>query len=1504
MVSLSNQLIALRRLSNTSQTLQLLDKRLSTGVKVADTRDSTAATSGARASASRTTSFSAVQNSLDRGIATVSTAATAAATAGGILGNIRDLLTAAKDGNADLKTLQTMLVEQQMKLRSTVTGAAFKNVNLLASSTATSSYLGAPTDAAGAAYSIAVDRSRTRLLDTVGTSGILQRTFGLAGAASAAPSTLGLAGAGASVAGVGATPTTNGLSGTASSVAGLAANPPAATGLSGTANAVDGAAGITPARTGLHGTPTSVVTGAAGTASTAAKAIIGTFNPSSTGLRSGDTIQLTMTVNGIANGADVYMRTVENAATLKTELQRAVDAAYGVGVLVADVAADNTISLQTVTTGSGASVNVTGVTVVDGDAVTTSKLDLVAQSTYSTTTKTINGATHVYDSLAGLNLSGLDKTDRLRFKYDVRDNTGYAYSHTITVKLATVTDGASLAAAINQAIVDDTSAAYSYYAGVTFDGANILFYQKADDSGIRVTQITAINGNGTIAANFGLTTGSASGTSGATGTAASFVTGTDFSEPVTLGTGAYLDFSFSVNGAATPVRITKSTVETALAGQAGYAAGSGTIADIGKFALVVQQAVGDAGIANVSVAAAGSRLKFTKTGTPAGGDTLSMSSVNTRASTATAATLTTGSDFVGPRTIASNASLDFTLTVDGAATNVSITKNDVEQALNGRGGYTSGSGTISSATELALAARAAMTRQNISNVTVAASGNRLVFTKTPAGTGTLAISNVAGNSAATNAVATAGSAFTSAITVADGAAITFDVALDGGAVRTVRIEKSTVETALGGVAGRTAGTGTINSAAEFALVAQRALADAGVSGITVGTSGGALTFTRTAAGVGSVAINNVLGVAAGAPATGGLSGTASLVSGSTAAARGAVATLNIPAQPEKYTPGDTFELVTTVNGATRTAKISSELMRDTVSVATREAALQSALDAQYGANVVRLRFSNAQNATLETVATGVNQSVAVNAVRIVDGDMRTTSTLGLETDWAFHWVNNSSVAGQARSSSIQRNANVSGIDTNDRIRLRIESRNAGTYSSPDGRYAANGAIQSYEVTVSLAGVTDKASLAAAIDAAFANDAAARDVFGAAMGFDDGNNPQMLIYHKVYGSSIRVAEVAAVNYGDGVAGGAYAFTTTSTAGAAAGAAASATTGSDFAGPVTLDAGETLKFDLTVNGAVKTVTIDKATVDNALAGQAGYVAGSGTIANINQLALVAQRALADGSVSGVAVAAAGNRLQFTMTTPRANGDSINVSNVQAAVGPATAASLITGSDFSGPLTIDAGATIGFDVALDGGAARRVTIGQSTVEAALSGVAGRTSGSGVIANVSEFALVVQRALTEAGVSNVAVSVEGNRLKLAKTATGAGQVAIGNVTSTGASALGSSSATTIDSINLNGAAVADLGLAQRQRLLDDYRLNVEAIAQRVARAASYLDFVGRQMEIQSKHTTKLQGVEASRVSKLVNADLDSDGARRAALETRLALVRQSMEIVNQSRKNVLNIF
>ena len=840
---------------------------------VADDPQSWIATSRLRSEAS---TLAVVQGSLGATQTRVETGLSGVASSQDLLARLREELVKARDGKADLAGLADRLQTLQTALRTNALQASEAELELLAADRTAPgyadmhAYLAAiSTDATGLAdiLSMNVDTRLTQLFDWgVTRAGILQRLFALPLSVPTETTftVAGLSGTAASTSGLAEQRPDLGSSlGPVSTKDGMDANAPGTAGLSGTADASDGADARSTPTDGLSGRA-ATVSGQAQVAARQARAAVGSFNAGSPGLRSGDTIELTTRLDGeAARTVRVRLRSVGDASTLQSELNRALEAEYGANRLRAEVASDGSIRIEKATAGAG-SVEVSGVQVVDGDDVTTSKLTLIPQ---------IRDEWYDWVNVGSPNLTGIDRSDRLRFTYRARDWVGREYTNDVTVSLEGINNGGDLVKAINDAIAADRRQGQNWSNAIQalWSDGYVIFQKGRRADAIKVTGIEAINGNGVVAQNVGLATGSGTGVAGVAARAASATSGSSFDNPVTLKDGATIGFDLTLNDRTTSITLTRSSVDAALGGDSGYVMGSGTIRDASALARVAERALRDKSISNVSVQAdANNRLVFTKTDTPADGDRVDVTNVTSTASAAKPASLLTGSDFTSPITIASNASISFDLQIDGNSRTLKLTKSDVESALTGRPGYTSGSGTIADAEALALTVGKALEREGISGLTVAAEGARLRFTRTAAGSGTLGLSAV--NASAEAVQARASFDMTGPITVPGTSPLDWSFKLNG-AERSVRITSQTVDAALSGTPNYTAGSGRIADAASLALVLRRALSEAGITDLSAEAAGSRVSIISQAAGAGSVSLASP--VAHATPAR-----SASLVTGS------------------------------------------------------------------------------------------------------------------------------------------------------------------------------------------------------------------------------------------------------------------------------------------------------------------------------------------------------------------------------------------------------------------------------------------------------------------------------------------------------------------------------------------------------------------------------------------------------------------------------------------------
>lgn len=693
-----SELPAFRSLRRIDQQIALSKARLATGLRVTSPSSDAATWRVSNEFRSRASALSVLRADLDRARVLTARAADGLSQTRESLQALQLLLAKAKSDPAKRPALHAEVPSAVQALRTIAEEASVSGTGILTGPANVLTFA-ASLETDGTRYAIALDRSQTVLLGAGSGVGILETPFDL------------------------------------SALSAVTSTGAALLGLSGTTTTQPGADAFSVPANGLAGTNVGVTAGVGARDATSASLRLGSLDAATFG--SGDRLQFDLTVDGVRRTVTAALPAAANAGSFATVLQGAVDRAMGSGRVRVTTGTDGAIILATASTGSSASLSVANIAVSDGNGTVTGTGGLSPQSAYSSTQATIGGQVRTYDALGSFSLSGVDTTDRLRLQIDALAG-GQAGSGTIDVQLAGVTDTTSMAAAISAAIGRDPT--YGAYVGATVVNGEVAVYLKISGN-IRVSSITGIDGNGATVGDSGLRAGSSSGTAAVNGTSAAMTTGSDFEGPVTIAGGGTLRFDLVRNGDPTTVTITKADVDDALASDAGYRPSSGTIADADALARVVTEAIRRAGIGDVSVTASGVRLQFALTGPSADGDTLKLGNVQSPVVAATEAVLTTGSDVSGPVVLEESQSISFQLSVDGRpGTLVTVDRSTIEAALGMDTG--SSAGRIENADQLARVVQQALVEAGVTGVDVAASANRLQFTKTVSGSGSLAFADV------------------------------------------------------------------------------------------------------------------------------------------------------------------------------------------------------------------------------------------------------------------------------------------------------------------------------------------------------------------------------------------------------------------------------------------------------------------------------------------------------------------------------------------------------------------------------------------------------------------------------------------------------------------------------------------------------------------------------------------------------------------------------------------
>lgn len=138
-------LTALEALNHTNKSMLDTQKRIATGLRVADAQDNAAYWSMATTMRSDNKTLSAVSDALGLGAATVDVAYTAMKSSIDVVSEMKAKLVAAREPGVDRSKIQTEIDELQNQLRSIASSASFGGENWLSADTGGSSYAAAKT---------------------------------------------------------------------------------------------------------------------------------------------------------------------------------------------------------------------------------------------------------------------------------------------------------------------------------------------------------------------------------------------------------------------------------------------------------------------------------------------------------------------------------------------------------------------------------------------------------------------------------------------------------------------------------------------------------------------------------------------------------------------------------------------------------------------------------------------------------------------------------------------------------------------------------------------------------------------------------------------------------------------------------------------------------------------------------------------------------------------------------------------------------------------------------------------------------------------------------------------------------------------------------------------------------------------------------------------------------------------------------------------------------------
>lgn len=347
---------------------------------------------------------------------------------------------------------------------------------------------------------------------------------------------------------------------------------------------------------------------------------------------------------------------------------------------------------------------------------------------------------------------------------------------------------------------------------------------------------------------------------------------------------------------------------------------------------------------------------------------------------------------------------------------------------------------------------------------------------------------------------------------------------------------------------------------------------------------------------------------------------------------------------------------------------------------------------------------------------------------------------------------------------------------------------------------------------------------------------------------------------------------------------------------------------FTGGVTFGAGDTITFDINVDGGTHTtgsdytLTIDKALVDAALG------TTDGNVTNTAQLRAVLQRAFTDNGVPATAYEAlfsgTGSTTHFeigSLETSGHPGSSITISNVGSSFAGGFAMGLEDAPDqnhdnmypeasisFTTGFTVSPLAEVYFDVQVGPGAVTTYTINRGVVDAALGTV------DGYIGSAADLATVISQASIGSNLMAVAsgdtITFSADQTVYPEAGNRAARVYIGNVQSNPPYA--------------PDFDLAEVDITQNVRTIDQYLRGVDHMEKMAISSASRLGALQTRIEMQAEFAERLSDSIDSGVGRLVDADMNEVSTRLKALQTQQQIAVQSLSIANNNSETLMQLF
>jgi len=229
---------------------------------------------------------------------------------------------------------------------------------------------------------------------------------------------------------------------------------------------------------------------------------------------------------------------------------------------------------------------------------------------------------------------------------------------------------------------------------------------------------------------------------------------------------------------------------------------------------------------------------------------------------------------------------------------------------------------------------------------------------------------------------------------------------------------------------------------------------------------------------------------------------------------------------------------------------------------------------------------------------------------------------------------------------------------------------------------------------------------------------------------------------------------------------------------------------------------------------------------------------------------------------------------------------LANGQAAGDGTDGATVAVFGDMSSGVTIGGDAKISFNLSVNG-ASHKITIDKATVDAALN------SKDGVVADAAAMVTVMNRALSNAGLTSadVTVAANGNAVEL----TNAVGVTTGDTLSV-------SDAVAVDDAGY--AAIGSLDITASGADLDEMISGVDKQLAKMATAAADMGAIKARVDMQKNFASKLTDAIERGVGQLVDADMSKESARLSALQVQQQLGIQALSIANSNSQSILSLF